>query len=73
MNYATIQITQIGLDDGACIIGNEKSLIALLHKAFREAPDFKAICTSALLTFDTEAGGETMNLEAATAEKEEQP
>lgn len=73
MNNATIQLTQIGLDDGACILGDDESLTVLLHRAFRDVPEFKRICTEALLTFDTENGGQTMNLEAASAEKEEQP
>ncbi len=42
-----------------------------LHQAFKKYPRLKNALTEALLTFDTEAGGKTMNLAAAAAEKEE--
>ena len=44
-----------------------------LHACFKKYPKLKQAFTEALLTFDTEAGGQTMNLETATAEEEEQP
>ncbi len=44
-----------------------------IHQAFRKFPKLKEAFTEALLTFDTEAGGQTMNLQAAPAGKEEQP
>ena len=55
------------------IIGKGQDLIPLLHQIFRVSPEFKASATEALLTFDTEAGGKTMNLESADAGKEYQP
>jgi len=73
MNASVINLNQIGSEYGATIIGDNELLISLLHRTFLEAPEFKDVCTEALLTFDTEAGGQTMNLEAAAAGKEEQP
>lgn len=55
------------------IIGSHEDLIPLLHQIFRASPEFKTTVTEALLTFDTEAGGQTMNLKSAPAGKEEQP
>lgn len=47
----------------------------MLHRAFRQFPAFRRICTEALLTFDTEAGGTPIDTTtpAAEPEKEEQP
>lgn len=73
MDASVINLNQIGSEYGATIIGDNELLIALLHRTFLEAPEFKEVCTEALLTFDTEDGGKTMNLEAADVEKEEQP
>ncbi len=44
-----------------------------LHSLFRMYPRLHSLLTEALLTFDTEAGGKTMDLQAAPAGKEEQP
>lgn len=44
-----------------------------LHAIFRQYKRLHRLLTESLLTFDTEAGGQTMNLEAAPAGKEEQP
>lgn len=50
----------------------QEALTKALHLAWRESPNFHRICTEALLTFDTEAGGETMNLSTpATAPEKE--
>lgn len=54
------------------IRGSREELIPLLHRIFRFSQEFKETCTEALLTFDTEAGGKTMNLLSAQAGKEEQ-
>ncbi len=40
----------------------EPTIIAALHAAFRKHPKLKATFTEALSTFDTEAGGTSMNL-----------
>jgi hypothetical protein len=54
-----------------CLL-EQPNRITNLHAIFRDYPSLKRLLTEALLTFDTEAGGETMNLETATAEEEEQ-
>jgi len=73
MNLSFIRLTNIFGLYVRFTSGSKKNQIALLHKTFRSDPEFKELCTEALLTFDTEAGGQTMNLEAADVEKEEQP
>jgi hypothetical protein len=52
---------------------NASKPIPILHNLFRQYPSLRNVLTEALLTFDTEAGGETMNLEAEESGKEEQP
>ena len=72
MNKTTINVNQSGFTVFS-MIADKDLLMKLFHRAFRENPEFKDACTEALLTFDTEAGGETMNLEAEESGKEEQP
>lgn len=59
---ATIQLTHIGTDNTATVLGNRNELITLLHQAFLEVPTFKSVCTEALLTFDTEAAASMPSL-----------
>jgi hypothetical protein len=75
MNKTLIDIrhTDEEITGSFTIIGNPEDLIPLLHQIFRVSPEFKATVTESLLTFDTEAGGQTMNLKSAPAGKEEQP
>ena len=75
MNKTTIDIRHSDdeITGSFTIIGSHEDLIPLFHQIFRASPEFKETVTEALLTFDTEAGGQTMNLETAAAEKEEQP
>lgn len=40
----------------------EPALVAALHAAFKKYPHLKKVFTEALLTFDTEDGGKTMDL-----------
>lgn len=64
-------------DDVQILLGhlllNDPNPHPKLHALFRQYPRLHRLLTESLLTFDTEAGGQTMNLEAASAGKEEQP
>jgi len=64
-------------DDVQIMLGmlllNDPNPIPKLHALFLYNKRLHCLLTESLLTFDTEAGGQTMNLEAAAAEKEEQP
>lgn len=73
MTYATITLTLHGKEISFTIAGEKNLQIELLHAVFKELPDFKETCTEALLLFDTEAGGQSMDLQSAPAEKEAQP
>ena len=53
------------------LLSNEEAILPFLHELFKNYPKVKSRITEALLTFDTEAGGTTMQLEAAPAGKEE--
>lgn len=68
MNKALIDIrhTDDEITGSFTIIGEHNDLIPLLHQIFRASTEFKSTVTEALLTFDTEAGGQTMNLETTT-------
>ncbi len=67
----------LGEDDIQIMLGmlllNDPNPIPKLHALFRYYKRLHSLLTESMLTFDTEAGGQTMNLEAASAEKEEQP
>lgn len=52
------------------LLSDKKAVVPFLHELFRAYPNVKSRITESLLTFDTEAGGTTMQLEAAPAEKE---
>lgn len=73
MNKPTIDIrhTDEEITGSFTIIGNPENLIPLFHKIFRFSPEFKSTVTEALLTFDTEAGGQTMDLKSEAAVKED--
>ena len=57
----------------AHLILNDPKPIQKLHSLMRQYPNLQRMLTESLLTFDTENGGQTMNLKSAPAGKEEQP
>lgn len=71
----SIRITQEGSVWQCNFRGTDTDLLALLHQTFRLNRPFHRLCTEALLTFDTEAGGTIIDTitPAPEPEKEEQP
>ena len=57
----------------AHLLLNDPKPIPKLHSLFRQYPNMHKMLTECLLTFDTENGGQTMNLKSDPAGKEEQP
>lgn len=65
MSKAIVLHFAIPLDDeGDISAGHQLAFTQIMHDEWRNYPDFHRICTEALLTFDTEAGGQSMNLSA---------